>query len=153
MSKESKKSYSQKFKKEWLKEKSFSRWLCEVPADQGKAYCKLCKYELQAKYCQLTNHEKTKKHISAYPVGMQPITNLLVNKCNKVANVEAKFALFVCCHTAIASCDHLVDMCTTVISDSSLMPKVRMHRSKCSVIIKNVLGQHSSLTLQTKQNC
>lgn len=142
MSKVTTKKYSQKFRKEWLKCKSFNSWLCELPADPTKAYCKLCKCEIQAKYCQLVNHKKTNKHISAYPVGTKPITNFIVQKCNKVANVEAKFALFVCCHTAIATSDHLVDMCKNVVNDSLVMPKVKMHRSKCSGIIKNVLGQH-----------
>lgn len=100
------------------------------------------KCEIQAKYCQLVNHKKTNKHISAYLVGTKLFIIFIVQKCDKVANVEVIFALFVCCHTAIATSDHLVDMCKNVVNDSLVMPKVKMHCSKCSGIIKNVLWQH-----------
>ena len=45
------------------------------------------------------------------------------------------------CHCAIANCDHLVDMMKNNISNKDV-DDVKMHRSKCTNIIKNILCPH-----------
>ena len=60
-------TYSQKFRKEWLKVPAFTKWLSEVPTDPSKAHCKFCKYDVLAKYSLLTSHCETKKHKLANP--------------------------------------------------------------------------------------
>lgn len=50
--------------------------------------------------------------------------------------------LFICAHTAIVSCDHLGEMCNNIFKDSQAAQNIRLHRTKSSEIIKNVLGPH-----------
>ena len=49
--------------------------------------------------------------------------------------------MFLSCHCAIANCDHLVDIMKNNISSKDV-DDVKMHRSKCTSIIKNVLSPH-----------
>ena len=136
------KKYSQKFRKEWLQVKEFSSWLREVPGDNTKAHCKFCRCDILAKHSLLQKHIDSKKHKSCIPFESAPLTNYFVSKCNESARVEAGFALNICCHSSINTCDHLVEFCKATIKDSSVLSKIKMHRTKCSSIIKNVLSEH-----------
>ena len=49
--------------------------------------------------------------------------------------------MFLSCHCAIANCDHLVDMMKNNIGNKNV-DDVKMHRSKCTNIIKNILCPH-----------
>ena len=50
--------------------------------------------------------------------------------------------MFMSCHCAMMNCDHLVDLCKNSIHDSKIASKLKMHHTKCSGIIKNVLSTH-----------
>ena len=49
--------------------------------------------------------------------------------------------MFLSCHCAIANCDNLVDMMKNNISNKDV-DDIKMHRSKCTNIIKNILRPH-----------
>jgi len=40
--------YTQKFRKEWLKQDNFANWLLECPANTTRACCKYCRCEINA---------------------------------------------------------------------------------------------------------
>lgn len=143
------KKYSQKFRKEWLKMKEFSSWLCEVPGDSTKAHCKFCRCDILAKLSLISKHRETKKHKSAVPCQMAPLKSFFVPKCDETAKVEASLALHICCHSSFNSCDHLVDLCKNAIKDSAVTSKIKMHRTKCTAIVKNVLSIHFEQDLIT----
>lgn len=109
-----------------------------------KAHCKFCKCDLTAKYVDLVNHSKTNKHIQA----AEPFSSLRQKKLNfteqshSSSAAEGSIAHFLCVHSAIASCDHLSEMCKHYFKDSEGARNIRMHRTKCSEMIKNVLGSH-----------
>ena len=46
------------------------------------------------------------------------------------------------CHCAVMNCDHLIDLCKNTIHDSKIASKLKMHRTECSGMIKNVLRTH-----------
>ena len=52
--------------------------------------------------------------------------------------------MFLSCHSAIANCEHLVDMLKNDVTNNKLFNDVKMHRSKCKNIIniKNILCAH-----------
>ena len=115
----------------------------EVPGNYNKTRCKYCNCELKAKYQDLKNHIKSKKHVAALSVqNITPLTNIF--KCTSSSassKIESSIAMFLSCHCAIANCDHLVDMMKNNISSKDV-DDVKMHRSKCTSIIKNVLSPH-----------
>ncbi|XP_017485766.1 PREDICTED: uncharacterized protein LOC108374302 [Rhagoletis zephyria] len=64
----------------------------------------------------------------------------------KAAEQEASLALYVAQHSSIAPVDHLSEMCKKKFSDAI---EIRLHRTKCTNIIKNVLAPHFFEELRT----
>lgn len=138
--------YTQRFRKEWLKQDIFENWLLECPANVTRALCKYCRCEINAKLSDLTHHMKTKKHIkAAAPFSsarfQQPTLNIS-NRTLKHSAAEAKLAMFVCNYSAILSVDHLSLLCKNVFNESLAANQLRLHRTKCSGIIECVLYPH-----------
>ena len=50
--------------------------------------------------------------------------------------------MFLSSHSAISNCDHVVDMLKHAISNCITIDDVKMHQSKCTNIVKNVLCRH-----------
>lgn len=69
-------------------------------------------------------------------------TGLEVNKA------EGGQTLFIAEHCAILASDHLTELCRRSFSDSEIAKKMTLRRTKCSAIIKNVLGPHFQLILR-----
>lgn len=89
----------------------------------------------------LINHSKTNKHTqAAEPFSSQRQQKLsFCEQLSSSSAVEGSMALFLC---AIASCDHLGEMCKHNFNDSEAAKGIKMHRTKCSEIIKNILGPY-----------
>ena len=136
------KKYQQKFRKEWLNDVSLKDWIMQVPGNYNKSRCKYCNCELKAKYQDLKNHIKSKKHVATLcGRNITPLTNIF--KCtnnNASSKIEGSIAMFLSCHCAIANCDHLVDMMKN--NSNKDVDDVKMHRSKSTNIIKNILCPH-----------
>ncbi|XP_024869117.1 uncharacterized protein LOC112452903, partial [Temnothorax curvispinosus] len=125
--------------------KGWDCWECrKVAGNDMKAHCKFCKNDLAAKYVDLINHSKTKKHIeAAEPFSSQRQQKLsFCEQSTSSPAAEGSIALFLCVHSAIASCDHLGKMCILHFKDNQAVKRMKMHRTKCSEIIKNVLGPY-----------
>lgn len=138
--------YTQKFRKEWLKQDCFANWLLECPANATRALCKYCRCEIMAKLSDLTHHAQTKKHIKAAEPfsssrSRQSILNVPVKTLNDFV-AEAKLAMFVCNHSAILSVDHLGLLCKDAFNESLAARHLKLHRTKCSSIIQCVLYPH-----------
>lgn len=132
--------YFQKFRKIWLQEKSFKEWLQEYEQDPTKAFCKTCCVTIRAKRFDLVSHGESQKHkssVSAIKIHQQnsikfkPIS-LETNRS------EAALSLFVSNHCAILPIDHLGELCNTHFTHNS----IKIHRTKCSKIIVNVLAPY-----------
>ena len=133
-------TYSQKYRQEWLKVPAFTKWLYEVPTNPSKAHCKFCKCDILAKYSLLTSHCEIKKHKLSNPYKSASLENYVVKKNDKI--LEANLAMFICCHSSFNSCDHLVNLCKNSICESKTINKVKMHRTKCGILMKNVIGPY-----------
>ncbi|XP_067129395.1 uncharacterized protein [Centruroides vittatus] len=141
--------YNKNFQNSWLSDKEFSKWIEEVGNDSEKAYCKLCKVYLRAHKTDLTKHASTAKHAKNAACitspSQQRLTTIFSEKC-KVTKLELKLAAFVACHTSIRNVDHLTDLVKNEFPSSSsssmaiYIKSLKMHRSKCSAIIKNVIA-------------
>lgn len=54
------KRYKQKFKKEWLENELFKKWLIKVSNNPKMACCKFCKCEINEKYSDIIGYLKAK---------------------------------------------------------------------------------------------
>lgn len=140
---QSKQPYTQKFRQEWLSEPEFQGWLQAVKTDPTKAFCTYCKCEVNSKKGDLLNHIKRKKHLKAaqpFSAGQSKITFSPKPKIDSGTNsAEGSLALFISAHTSILPVDHLGVLCKKYFKEAE---NLKLHRTKCSAIIKNVLSPH-----------
>ncbi|CAD6213969.1 GSCOCG00011117001-RA-CDS, partial [Cotesia congregata] len=126
-----------------------SGWLCKAPASlisagRGEAYCKFCRVSLRAQKHDLTKHVKTQMHIkNMESLNVKKQATLLsigtanVNEALKLA--EIKLVLNNAAHGSLKNIDHLCEMLKD-IGKGSQLSKLRLHRTKCSKIILNVIA-------------
>lgn len=132
--------YIQKYRKKWEKLEVTKEWLNPCTSDSSKAYCKYCKVLLNAKLGDLIKHGQTLKHITA----SRPFSNKRqqmipfqpIDTCTKEQRKEAQLSLYVAVHTSIASVDHLSELYKDTLFN------INLHRTKCTNIIKNVIGPY-----------
>lgn len=140
--------YTQKFREEWLKNHKYVGWLSRSVGDDTKAFCKVCHCNIRARLADIENHSETKKHKAAAAPFSNESQTKITNTFRPVvqslerSNAEGSLALFVAAHCAIMSCDHLSEMCKNRFSDSGAARQLQLHRTKCSALIKNVLGPY-----------
>lgn len=137
--------YRQKFRPEYKQHLELKLWISEDPSDPYKALCKYCKCSLNCKLYDLFAHSSTKKHIEKMsiikstpklPYGPQDFSTKLQ---------EAAMCMFICQHTSIYTVDHLTDLCKSCFTDTL---NVKLHRSKATNVIRNVLCPHFRLELR-----
>ena len=134
--------YIQQFREEWLIDDEFKDWIQKVPTDKTKARCRYCQCLLNSKYSGLRDHSKSEKHLKA----AKPFSCAKQTKLNfqpkvpslTTARAEAGMTLFVAMHCAIQCVDHLTELNKRCFQLSDL----KMHRTKCSEVIKNVMYPH-----------
>lgn len=147
-----KKTYKQRFRDSWLKEDKYKLWLMPMSGDPFKAFCKFCKCAIESKKASLEKHATSAKHLASVPhQGLhQPTLDDLASSLTPapVQQAEATLALFVAEHCAMNSVDHLGEACRGIFDDSKVASKIRMHRTKCTNVIKNVLGPHFASSLR-----
>ncbi|KAI5643242.1 hypothetical protein NE865_04660 [Phthorimaea operculella] len=143
-----KKAYSQKYRPEWEAMEEFKNWLKPVSNDQTKAFCSLCHTEMFAKLADLRRHIDTKKHKNKYEAVSKnrqisfdaaPKSSTSSSKCRKA---EGKLALFITEHSSISTIDHLTDLCKDIFPDSKAIIDLKLHRTKCTQVINQVLAPH-----------
>lgn len=132
--------YAQKFRKEWEKVPALAGWIEPATTDPKRTYCKYCKVLLNAKLSDLIKHSQTGKHVAAArPFScrrQQKIQFQTSNEVTKEQQKEGQLALYVAMHASIASVDHLSDL----HKDTPL--QISLHRTKCTALIKNVIGPY-----------
>jgi len=92
----------------------------------------------------LHNHEKAVKHKNKLrPQGQSELAVTKTVKNNNIDNatkkVELEMAVCVACRCAVLSVDHFSELITRN-SQGSVMGKMKLHRTKCAGLIKNVIA-------------
>lgn len=112
------------------------------PGDINEARCKVCKVSLRAHQTDLQRHAKTKQHINATK-RLNPHQNKqsvlephIIEIKNEDKEKDLKLAVYIACHTPIRSIDHLSEILLKDFGHSNL----KLHRTKCSGLIKNVIS-------------
>lgn len=110
----------------------------------GLMFCKLCNCSISIfKKHNLIMHEKTAKHIK---------NNKSIKSCSSLAqlfpkkqtnielqNFDIKFSVAVACHCSISTVDHLCEIIKYYGKGSELQ-NLKLHRTKCCALIKNVVS-------------
>lgn len=133
-----------KYNKSW--EEQFV-WLSHAPNNSDDAYCKLCCKSLLPKLSNLRDHEKTVKHqskVAPQQGSSQSILHVnrtprLTQKSDAVKTAELHLAVGIACHSAIQTVDHIGEIITKH-GEGSPWSCMKMHRTKCSALIKNLLS-------------
>ncbi|XP_068225554.1 uncharacterized protein [Palaemon carinicauda] len=134
--------YNKGFQHSWLKDPIFEKWIEEVKSDANKAYCKLCKSELRAHKADLKKHSDSVKHKQNMSKisSKQSLKTMDYFTGDKVTRLELQLSAYIACHSSIRSIDHLCDILKKDMPCSSSSENIRLHRTKCTAIIKKVLS-------------
>lgn len=151
MAEKTQKKYIQNFRKEWLTFPQFKNWLMEIPDHPSRARCKYCKSDFAAKLSDIKNHMTSAKHTkTAQPFSagrsLTQTTLTFANKDLQSIEAEARLSLYVCAHSSILPIDHLGELCKNTFHDPTAK-NLKIHRTKCSGILKNVFYPHFQKTL------
>lgn len=99
---------------------------------------------MNAKRFDLVQHVNTKKHqISKNDFSTsRAITSFVRPTSTKTSNAEGTICLYIAAHCSILSCDHLGLLCKTQFHDSDAGKNIKLHRTKCTYLICNILKPH-----------
>jgi hypothetical protein len=128
-----------KYSKAW--ENKFV-WVSKASDGTENAYCKLCHTTIKPKVGNLTNHEKSGKHVERVKLSttMKPIEVIRALKASdelKIADIE--LAVSIACHSALSTIDHLGEIVSRNAAGSKL-ENLKLHRRKCTKILTNVVA-------------
>lgn len=110
------------------------------------AFCKQCKKVLQPRKSSLSQHEKTKEHqsrIESAPrtsaSGLSGFVLRTRKMPEKTKEAEVKLAVAIACHCSIVAIDHLSEVIKG-LGEGSCLEHIRLHRTKCTSLLKRVVG-------------
>ncbi|CAI6358647.1 unnamed protein product [Macrosiphum euphorbiae] len=138
-----------KYRQCWESENWAKGWLREADADAnkiGEAFCKICRSFLRAHLTDLQRHAKTKMHCEKMKKlnpqqNNQTVLSNTIIITNEQKELDLKLSLYVATHTSIKSIDHLGEILKVIgKKNNSLLSNLKLHRTKCSTIIKNVIS-------------
>jgi hypothetical protein len=142
------------FNSKWLDEPKFKNWL-KSTSNKLKCMCKVCNKEIVAGKSELLKHAEGKKHIKNMSATQKTssVTSYFKDNTkheNQVKEAEIKLSLFFAEHNvATHVVDHLIPLVKSAFPDSKISQSMQLGRTKCTEIIKNVIGQQEINELVT----
>ncbi|XP_031358443.1 zinc finger protein 862-like [Photinus pyralis] len=139
--------YEQKFRHAWLKDPILKDWLVAVESTAGTTgKCRVCNIVVTSRYADLKNHGASMRHKknAKLILGPHPQPQLKFpgeSEMFAAKQAELKLSLFVAQHTSVRVVDHLVNTCKKTFEGQS-STHIKMHRTKCSGIIQNIIAPH-----------
>ncbi|KAK4320651.1 hypothetical protein Pmani_008484 [Petrolisthes manimaculis] len=98
------------------------------------------------KKSNLVLHEGTVKHRKASESVLKSDSGIMKIFCTKptaqrdqVKIFEVKYAVGIACHSSISSVDHFTEI-VSELSKGQALENVKLHRTKCSAILKNIVS-------------
>eukprot|EP00795_Rhopilema_esculentum_P005707 gene5707-10957_t len=127
-----------KFKPEW--QRAYP-WVKKAVDGSDDAYCSICRVNCQPRLSSLKKHQDTAKHsrLTSTIASNRTITGI-EREDEVVKKIEIQMAVSVTCHSAILAIDHLGEIIVRHGTGSKLS-KMRLHRTKCTSIIINVISK------------
>ena len=124
-------------------------WCGPSPNKPKQTYCKVCSVNLVPSMSSLQRHAKSKTHnyrmesISNHRYTLVSYTHEIQRRQNVPASLrkaELRFALTVACHCPMLTIDHFGDNIKKHAGRNSILSGLKLHRTKCTAIIKNVIA-------------
>lgn len=116
--------------------------------EKDEAFCKVCKTVLRAHKADLIKHTHTKGHRQKYKA-LHPEENkqetldshIIIEITKEQKENDLRLAAYIAAHSAVRSIDHLNEVLKQLnIDGKTPLNKLKIHRTKCSALIKCVLG-------------
>lgn len=138
-----KSSYDSGSKYNFIWKKDLS-WVSEAPNNKDKAYCKICRRQLQARRDALATHQKSDVHRSfvSSNSSSRPLTSCFPTTSSAIKRAIQEtevIAVQTPCHRCIRTVDHLGEIVARYGKKSDLA-HIRSHHTKCTKIITAVVG-------------
>ncbi|XP_015119417.1 uncharacterized protein LOC107042750 [Diachasma alloeum] len=137
--------YEKHYNKSWELAPEMAAWISKNPDPNAlgqEAYCKFCKVGLRAHKTDLLAHAVTQKHrrFAESLNNQRPISTFGINVVGDATKLaEIKLSVFVALHSAVRTIDHLGEI-VQKLGKKSQLESIRLHRTKCSQLLKNVLS-------------
>lgn len=112
--------------------------------NNNMAYCKVCNATLRPHKTDLRRHAKRPVHLTNMQkinVSKQPkITTMGITHTitNEAKTRDIRLAIYTAVHTSLQSIDHLSE--TLININKPIFQDLKLHRTKCSCLIKNVIA-------------
>lgn len=142
-----KRTYTQKYKKEWESDPEFRGWLSNSVKGPEYFHCKACNTDGKAGKSEIEKHAEGKKHIQNIKAVKSTVSVLEMpsvsgrRKEKQVKEGELRLVSFLnelnLPHFAITQ---LVQVVKAACPDSEIVKEFKCGRTKCTAMIKNVLG-------------
>ncbi|KAI4454137.1 hat family dimerization domaincontaining protein-related [Holotrichia oblita] len=143
--------YKKKYRKEWENLPDFRGWLTVDANDNDRAFCTTCKISLRPHKTDLLSHLKKQKHKLKFlsinpPKSQTNLNNNVVVICNELKKHELIIAAHIAVHSSIRTVDHLTNILHNEFqpaeskSFASSAITMKLHRTKCTMIIENVIA-------------
>lgn len=111
-----------------------------------EAFCTLCKIFLRAHKGDLIKHSKTRSHVDKFkmhnPEQNKQATleqHVIIKITDEEKERDITLATFIAMHTSIRSVDHLGEVLKRCGGKTNF-ENLRLHRTKCTALIKHVIG-------------
>ena len=124
-----------KYNKTW--ESKFT-WLSKTSDGSEDGFCKLCHTSIKPKQSNFTKHEKSEKHVQRIK-SLKSTKKIEVVRNPTVAEELKTVEIAMACHSSILSVDHLGEIVARNAEGSSIA-NMKMHRTKCTKILTNIVG-------------
>ncbi|KYN02291.1 hypothetical protein ALC62_06893 [Cyphomyrmex costatus] len=124
----------------------FKGWLKACIGDNAKAFCAYCKTEFIAHRKSIKEHACTKKHLANINKEKEVIHTPKIDKfvkpsiSGKRKRAELKIAAYIAEHCSVNAVDHLGKVIGDLDPESEILSKIKLHRTKCTGLIVNVLS-------------
>lgn len=156
---ETKITYNTNYKKKnfsykWLEKEEFRHWLAPVKENKNLCKCICCNKTITCGKTELQKHEKSLFHQRNFKsTKSTKKLNVLFEKATKekdeqmekekqIKNAEIIFSSYIADHNiAFCNIEHLVPMLRNALPDSQILKGVKLHRQKCTSIIKKCYSQ------------
>ena len=129
---------SRKFKAEWQKKYP---WVEKAKDDTDEAHCSLCRQNITPRLSNIDKHEQTVKHKrqAKFVSSNKKISLVPAKEDQRLKEMELQLAVGITCHSSIMAVDHLGEIMAQHGKGSKL-EKLKLHRTKCSLLIKKVIS-------------
>ena len=118
-------------------------WIEKCKLNNNKAFCKICKKQLQPRKAAIEKHSTSEDHLykskllgSNNKINFVPKT---IELSNQTKQAELQLAVATCCHNSIASIDHFGEI-TKKLGKGNSLENITFHRTKCSLLLKSFIA-------------